>query len=83
VHKRASISRKGSRTLGWRLFLGALGGVRGRNVLRVFYQRLVGRGKAKKVALIAAARKILVWAWAVFRKQTSFDPAKVSRELAA
>lgn len=82
VHKRASISRKGNRSMRRRLFLGALGGVRGQNVLRTFYGRLVGRGKPKKAALIAAARKILVWAWAVFRDHTTFDPAKVTRELA-
>jgi transposase len=82
VHKRASISRMGNRSMRRRLFLGALGGVRGQNVLRAFYRRLVGRGKPKKAALIAAARKILVWAWAVFRDHTTFDPAKVTRELA-
>jgi transposase len=81
VHKRASISRQGNKSMLRRLFLGALGGVRGQNVLRDFYKRLVGRGKAKKVALIAAARKIVVWAWAVFRDHTIFDPAKVTREL--
>jgi transposase len=80
VQKRASISRKGERMMRRRLFLGALGGVRGKNVLRTFYQRLVGRGKAKKAALIAAARKILVWAWAVFRDQTTFDPTKITRD---
>jgi transposase len=83
VQKRATISRQGNRAMRRRLFLSALGGVRGQNVLRAFYQRLVGRGKAKKAALIAAARKILVWAWAVFRDHTTFDPAKVSRELAS
>jgi transposase len=82
VHKRASISRMGNRSMRSRLFLGALGGVRGQNVLRAFYGRLVGRGKPKKAALIAAARKSLVWAWAVFRDHTTFDPAKVTRELA-
>jgi transposase len=82
VHKRASISRKGDRGIRRRLFLGALGGVRGKNVLRAFYQRLVGRGKPKKAALIAAARKILVWAWAVFRDQTTFDPSKITHESA-
>lgn len=83
VRKRASISRKGNSGLRRRLFLGALGGIRGKNVLRTFYQRLVGRGKKKKVALIAGARKILVWAWAVFRDHTTFDPSKVTRELAS
>lgn len=83
VRKRSSISRKGNRYLRSRLFLGALGGIRGQNVLRAFYQRLVGRGKPKKAALIAAARKILVWAWAVFRDHTTFDPGKVTHERAA
>ena len=41
--------------------------------MRDFYGRLVGRGKAKKLALIAAARKILIWAWAVYRAGTEFD----------
>lgn len=76
VHRRPTISREGNRLIRRYLFLGALGGVRGRNPLRVFYERLVGRGKPKMVALIAAARKILVWAWAVFRDQSTFDPQR-------
>jgi hypothetical protein len=28
------------------------------------------------VALVAAARKILLWAWAIFRSHTYFDPRK-------
>jgi transposase len=73
VRKRAAISRKGDRTVRRRLFMGALGGIRGKTVLQQLYRGLVGGGKAKKVALVAAARKILIWAWAVYRQQTSFD----------
>jgi transposase len=76
VHRRAVISRMGDQAVRRRLFMGALGGVRGNNPLRAFYQRLVGRGKPKMVALVAAARKLLTWAWAVFRRQTMFDPAR-------
>lgn len=68
------ITRQGNRQIRPRLYRAALGGVKGDNALRVFYQRLVGRGKRKKVALVAAARKILVWAWAVFRDQVDFLP---------
>ena len=60
VHKRASISRMGQSQTRRMLYMGALGGVRGNNVLREFYRGLVGRGKAKKLALTAGARKILV-----------------------
>ena len=76
VRKRASISRQGNRAFRSRLFMSALGGIKGNNPLRVFYQRLVGYGKPKKVALVAAARKILVWCWAVFRNNTPFDTAR-------
>ena len=80
VYKRPRISRQGSGQMRHYLFLGALGGVRGNNPLRDFYHRLVGRGKAKKVALIAAARKILVWSWAIFQQQTYFDAARLSTD---
>lgn len=69
------ISKKGNKLIRQKLFMGALGGVSGHNPLRDFYQRLVGRGKAKKKALVAAMRKILVWAWAIFIKEVDFDPA--------
>jgi transposase len=82
VHRHASISRMGQSQTRRLLYMGALGGVRGHNPLREFYQRLVGRGKAKKLALTAGARKILVWAWAVYRHDTPFDPNR-SRSKAA
>ena len=77
VHKRAGISRQGDRPMRSRLYMSALGGIKGKNSpLAVFYQRLVGRGKPKKLALVASARKILVWSWAVFRSNTPFDTAR-------
>ena len=74
------ISRLGNRRLRQQLYMGALGGTRGDNGLRRFYERLVSRGKAKKTALIAAAHKILTWSWAVFRTQTDFDSNKYAPE---
>lgn len=77
IRRRGAISRMGSREMRRRMFMSALGGVRGHNVLRIFYERLVKRGKPKMVALMAAARKILVWAWAIFRQQSSFDEERI------
>lgn len=76
VHKNANISRMGQGPTRRRLYMGALGGIRGNNPLREFYKRLVDRGKAKKLALTAGARKILVWSWAVYRQEKSFDPTR-------
>lgn len=76
VFGRATISRTGDPSLRAVLYMGALGGVRGQNPLRHFYTQMVARGKAKRLALVAASRKILVWAWAIFRSNQSFDPTR-------
>jgi len=74
IRKRAGISRQGNRPLRSRFYMSALGGIKGKNTpLSIFYKRLVGRNKPKKVALVAAARKILIWCWTVFRTNTPFD----------
>lgn len=68
------ISRMGSTDMRSLLYMCALGGTQGKNSpLRAFYEQLVGRGKPKKVALVAAARKILVWAYAIFLSGQPFD----------
>lgn len=41
------------------LYMGALVATRYNPVIRVFYQRLLGAGKAKKIALVACMRKLL------------------------
>lgn len=69
------ISKRGDKQTRARLYMCALGGIRGHNVLRDFYRLLVARGKAKKVALVACSRKILHWAWAIFKSGQDFDPA--------
>ena len=79
VHRPARISKAGDPVARRLLYLGALGGVRGHSPLGECYRRLRGRGKPAMLARIAAARKILVWAWAVFRTHVPFDPAKVAR----
>ena len=56
-----------------RLYFCALGGVRGDNRLHDLYTSLCARGKAKKLALIACARKALTWAWIIFTQDTTFD----------
>jgi transposase len=77
IHLRASISKKGDPFVRSQLYMGALGGIRGDNPLRQFYDRLVDRGKPKRLALVAAARKILVWAWAIFSSNQPFTNLKM------
>jgi transposase len=51
-------------------------------LIRTFYQRLIAKGKAQKVAVYAAARKLLRIAWAVATKKQSFDVAYVEHRTA-
>jgi transposase len=75
VRKRPSISKMGNAELRRLLYMGALSAVHGHNPLHVFYERLVARGKAKKLAVVAAAHKLLTWAWVLFSRHTTWDPA--------
>lgn len=74
VRRRSAISKMGNNEMRRLLYMGALSAVRGNNPLRPFYQRLVGSGKPKKVALVAAARKLLTWAWIIFSRKTCWNP---------
>jgi len=76
VRKKSRISRQGNRSFRSLLYSSAMGGITGNNPLRDFHQRLTGRGKPFKVATVAAARKMLIWSWAVFRNNTPFDTAR-------
>jgi transposase len=78
VRGRRTISRMGDRRMRGRLYMCALGGVKGQNELRAYYERLVGRGKNKKLALVATGRKVLIWSWAVFRDHAEFTPEKAA-----
>jgi hypothetical protein len=57
IRRRALISRQGGRLQRARLHMGALGAYHGANPSHTFYQWLVDRGKPKKLALIAVARR--------------------------
>lgn len=52
------------------LYMAALSAIRANPVIRVTYQRLLAAGKAKKVALVACMRKLLVILHAVLASQT-------------
>ncbi|QEL17463.1 hypothetical protein PX52LOC_04452 [Limnoglobus roseus] len=65
--------RGGRREVRRALYMGALAVARVPGPLRDFAQRLKGKGKPSKVALIAVARKLLVIANAVIRDGRAWD----------
>lgn len=90
-HVRQSGKWKGKSTIGGgghaalrqALYMAALSASRFNPVLRAFYSRLLQRGKLRKVALCAVARKLLHLAWALVVKQRDFDPTYSARLQAA
>jgi transposase len=56
------------------LFLAAQSAARWNAPLRGFYERLVGRGKSKKAALAAVARKLLIAINAMIRDERPWQP---------
>jgi transposase len=59
------------------LFLAAQSAARWNAPLRIFYERLIGRGKPKKAALAAVARKLLVAINAMIRDRRPWEPIVV------
>lgn len=69
-----SISKKGNKFLRHALFMPALTAVRHNPQLKTFYQRLLSKGKNKKLALIAVARKLLLLIYTLWKNNTLYDP---------
>lgn len=57
------------------LYMATLTATRCNPAIRTFYQRLVAAGKLKKVALVAAMRKLLTMLNAMLRDQRPWTPS--------
>ena len=77
VEQKPRISKAGNRYLRAALYMPALVAVQHDPWLAGFYQRLLGRGKAKLQALVAVMRKLLHAAWGMFHHQQPYDGAKL------
>jgi len=59
------------------LYMASLTAIRCNPVIKAFYQRLLAKGKLKKVALTACMRKLLVILNSMIRKQKSWSPVQI------
>lgn len=75
VRGRPRVGHGGNAHLRRALYMATLSAVQHNPVIAAFYQRLCAAGKPRKVALCAAAHKLLRIAWAVANKKEDFDPA--------
>jgi transposase len=58
------------------LYMGALAATRYNPVIKAFYQRLIGAGKLKKVAITACMHKLLTILNAIIKNATPWNPLK-------
>lgn len=76
VHGKARISKRGDGFVRKVLYQATLAAVRFNPVVRETYRRLKGNGKPEKVARIAAARKLLLIARAVYHRGSLTGPLR-------
>jgi transposase len=67
IRGRSRISKMGNRKLRNLLFMCAFNACKSNSACRVLYERLVNKGKSKKLALIAVSNKLLGQAFAIAR----------------
>jgi transposase len=73
------ISKTGNARVRQAVYMAALAAARFNPVLKPFYERLLARGKGKKVALVAVARKLLVLMVTLLIHERDFDPTWATR----
>jgi transposase len=73
VQKPARISKIGNARLRAILYMNALSAIRHDRGARLFYARLVARGKKRMQAVVAVMRKLLHGCWIVLQRRVAFD----------
>ena len=71
---RTSISKKGNTFIRKALFMPALSACRANPQMKQLYQRLVSKGKNKKLAIIAVARKLLLLIYTLWKSNSPYIP---------
>ena len=74
VKGKIKISKNGNRYIRKMLYLPTLCAIKNNKKISLFYQRLIDNHKPKKVAVIAAMRKLLLVAHAVYNNKTEYVP---------
>ena len=72
VNGRRKISKSGDRTIRRILYFPTLTAIRHNKKIKAVYERLVNNHKPKKLAIIAAMRKLLLIAHAIYKNKTVF-----------
>lgn len=74
IRGKPNICKTGNSRLRKCLYFPAIVATRKNPVIKEFYQRLLAKGKLKKVAIVASMRKLLTIAIGVLNNKAAFDP---------
>jgi transposase len=74
VYRRSHISKRGNARIRRVLYMCAMTAIQVNPTIKRFYERLVARGKCKKLAIVACMRKLLHIIWGVVKKGKKFEP---------
>lgn len=78
-----NISKAGNARIRRVLYMCTLSAVQHDPAMRAFYNHLLAKGKPKKVAHVAAMRKLVVALWCVYARGEEYNPTKVTSRIAA
>ena len=78
VRGRSRISKVGNKKLRNLLFLCAFNACKHNKACRELYERIVNKGKSKKLALLAVSNKLLKQSFAIAKSENPYDPTHVS-----
>jgi len=71
------ISKHGGQQIRNLLFLPTLSSLKHNDRIQVFYMRLTSKAKSKKLAVIAAMRKLVLIAFSIFKSEQNYQPLLV------
>jgi len=71
---KTSLSKSGNKRLRKALYMPAIVAKKHNPILAEFYDRLIKKGKPKKIAICAVMRKLLVLSFGVLKSETAFNP---------
>ncbi|HEY9840542.1 MAG: IS110 family transposase [Candidatus Sericytochromatia bacterium] len=74
VRGRGGLSKRGHASIRCLLYMGALSAIRFNPLCKALYDRLLAKGKAKRVALVAVAHKLLRIAFGVVKGGRPYNP---------
>lgn len=79
---KTKISKKGNSFIRNALYMPALCATRHNPDMKIFYQRLAERKPAKKIAVTAVARKLLLLTYTLWKNNETYKPEKMKSEAA-